>query len=68
MAQSVSDWSSLIGQTVELRRQGQVVRQGKVDMVSDDSSMLWLEPDATHGRQLFLRADGYVITTFGCHD
>ncbi|WP_262982849.1 hypothetical protein [Arthrobacter globiformis] len=40
MAKNASDWNTLVGQTVELRQQGRVVRQGKVDIASDDSSMM----------------------------
>jgi len=68
MAVSVSDWSSLVGHTVELRRHGQMVRQGLVDAVTDDSTILWLQPDALHGRQLIMHADGYDVSVVERHD
>ena len=68
MAPSECEWSSLIGQTVELHRDGRLVRRGKVDAVTADSSIMWLQPDAPHGRQLITHADGYHVCIPECHD
>jgi len=68
MAKSDIEWSSLLGQTVELQRSWQTVRRGKVGAVADDSSMMWLEPDGPHGRQLIMQGDAYDIKVAGCHD
>lgn len=54
------DWNQLVGRTVELRRYGIHLRYGEVEVVSDDSSVMWLRFDGATGRQLTMKTDGYA--------
>lgn len=54
-----TDWSSLPGRRVELRKDGQPVRSGYVEAVTCDSGVLWLEFDGFHPRALFESAEGF---------
>lgn len=55
------EWESLVGQTIELRHQDHVIRQGRVEAVTDDSAIMWFEPEAPHGREMIMHSDGYDI-------
>lgn len=55
------DWAILTGRWVEVRRYDKVIRRGRVDAVMPDGSILWLSSDATHGRQMLERIDGYQV-------
>lgn len=55
------EWQPVSGQRVELRLGGRRVREGVVDGVTDDDSILWLAAEAGFQRELFLRADGYEV-------
>ena len=58
----VSDeWKNLVECTVEVRRDGHRLRNGVVEAVSSDSSMMWLQFDGVHGRQLIMKTDPYEI-------
>lgn len=54
----VHDWSKLEDMQVQITEDGRVLREGRVDMVAADGSVLWLAMDAVAGRQLILRSDG----------
>jgi hypothetical protein len=56
-----SDWTDLVGCTVEVRISGKYLRKGVVEAVSNDSSMMWLRSDGVDGRQLIMRSDPYEI-------
>lgn len=53
------DWSCVLGQEVEIRRGPKTVRRGRVDMVSEDSSILWIAGDHAQARALYIKDDGY---------
>lgn len=55
------EWKNLVGYTVEVRRDSHRLRNGVVEAVSSDSSMLWLQFDGVHGRQLIMKTDSYEI-------
>lgn len=55
------EWENLVGCTVEVRRGGHRLRNGVVEAVSSDSSMMWLQFDGVHGRQLIMKTDPYEI-------
>lgn len=57
-----SDWNYLLGRIVEVRTGGHRIRNGVVEAVSSDSSMMWLGFDGVHGRQLIMNTDGYEIS------
>jgi hypothetical protein len=54
----VQDWSRLQDMRVQIIEDGRVLREGRVDMVAADGSVLWLAMDGVFGRQLILRSDG----------
>lgn len=56
-----SDWSSLVGTLVEVRRDGQLLRKGLVDAAMADSSVLWLAADVLHSRSLIEASEGYEV-------
>jgi hypothetical protein len=54
----VPDWSRLQDMHVQSTEDGRTLREGQVDMVAADGTVLWLAMDGVFGRQLVLRADG----------
>lgn len=56
-----SDWLPLVGEVVEIRLNGQVVRTGVVDAVTDDNSILWVAGHGALPRAMVERADGYKV-------
>ena len=54
----VTDWTLLVGASIEIRQQVHSVCSGHVDAVTDDGSILWLQPDAEN-RRLFEKAEFY---------
>lgn len=54
----ITDWTLLTGARVEIRQQGTPVCSGHVDAVTDDGSILWLQPPAQN-RRLFEKAEFY---------
>lgn len=54
----VTDWTLLAGANIEIRQQGHTVCRGHVDAVTEDGSILWLQP-AAENRRLFERAEFY---------
>lgn len=41
----ISEWTTLVGATIEIRREGISLSRGRVDAVTMDGSMLWLQPE-----------------------
>jgi hypothetical protein len=56
-----SDWHRTLGQHVEIRRYGNTVREGTVDAVMPDDSILWISASGIHPRQMVQRADGFEV-------
>lgn len=54
----VTDWTLLVGASIEIRQQGHPVCSGRVDAVTDDGCILWLQP-AAENRRLFEKAELY---------
>jgi hypothetical protein len=55
------DWQRVLGQYVEVRRSGELVRIGTVDHVMPDSSILWISAAGPYQRQMVERAEGYQV-------
>jgi hypothetical protein len=55
------DWNLLVGRTVELLRDGQLIRTAEVEDATWDSSVMWLRFDGNYGRQLISKTDGYEV-------
>jgi hypothetical protein len=54
-----SDWSTLVGARIQLRRHGKYIRSGVIDAAMPDSSVLWLAADGADARQMFEAELGY---------
>ncbi|WP_051423076.1 hypothetical protein [Arthrobacter sp. MA-N2] len=57
------DWQRSVGQYVEIRLGGLLVRTGTVEAVMPDDSLLWLAADGTDSRKMLSKADGYQVFT-----
>jgi hypothetical protein len=55
----VQDWQSLQGQCVRISKDGQLIRTGRVEAVTADGAVLWIENDGNHMRTLYAKAEGY---------
>jgi hypothetical protein len=56
----VMDWAVLPGEEVQIRKHGQNVSQGRVDAVTGDASVLWIEASGASLRTLFEKSEGYT--------
>ncbi|NKX52502.1 hypothetical protein HER39_18380 [Arthrobacter deserti] len=54
------DWNLLAGRQVQIRKDGRIVRTGRVDTVTKAANALWLESHGAHLRTLFEKAEGYA--------
>ncbi|BCW35996.1 hypothetical protein StoSoilA2_20520 [Arthrobacter sp. StoSoilA2] len=52
------DWQPVQGETVQIRNKGRVVREGMVDAVTLDDSILWLAAEGNTPRQMACKNDG----------
>jgi hypothetical protein len=59
----VSDWTSLAGHRILIRKRGREVRCGEVEAVSLDGGTLWLRNEGVEPRVLFQKCDGYTAWT-----
>lgn len=55
------EWAPVIGEHVQIRKQGGIVRDGIVDAVTLDDSILWLAADGTEPREMLCRAEGVEV-------
>lgn len=55
------EWHPVVGKQVAILFNGDLVRYGIVDAVTQDDAVLWLCSDAAHTRQLFERAEGFEV-------
>lgn len=60
-ALKVDKWVNLQAATVEIRRDGILIRTGRVDAATSDSTMLWLSQDGIDRRTLIHKQDGYEV-------
>ena len=58
---AVQDWTSLRKKYVKVYREGRLVREGRVEIASQESQMIWLESFGTNPRMLFEMAEGYEV-------
>lgn len=54
-------WSRLIGATVQIRRNGRIIRTGTIDDAMADSTALWIAGDATQPRTMYEAARGIEV-------
>lgn len=55
------DWNRLLGQRVEIRKDGSLLRTGIVDAVMPDNSILWLSAEGPWPREMVERSGGNVV-------
>jgi len=55
------DWAKLQGTTVEVRREGMVVRHGLIDAVTADGTIVWLSQHGLLNRTLIDKTSGYEL-------
>lgn len=55
------DWTSLRNKYVGVYRKGQLIREGRVEVASQDAQMIWLESFGTNPRVLFEMTEGYEV-------
>lgn len=54
-------WQPVIGQRVQMRRGGIIVREGIVDAVTLDDSILWISGGGFQPRAMFQQTDGFEV-------
>lgn len=52
------DWNRLLGQHIEIRQNGHLIRTGTVDAVMPDNSILWLSAEGNWRREMVERSQG----------
>lgn len=62
----VRDWESLPGRRVRISKDGQVIRTGRVEAVTTDGAVLWIESEGNHLRTLYEKAEGYTASLVPC--
>lgn len=55
------EWANLVGLTVEVRKDGQMVRIGVIEDATLDRSHIWIAQEGTTGRELFDKGSGYQV-------
>lgn len=55
------DWLPVVGEMVEIRREGEAVRTGVVDGVTPDGRILWISGDGAEQRAMFEHAQGFTV-------
>ncbi|MDP5225600.1 MULTISPECIES: hypothetical protein [Arthrobacter] len=56
-----ADWSRLIGRTVEVWRQGELLVVGIVDQATPDDRTVWIAADGCRRRKLYDKSDGCSV-------
>lgn len=54
-------WHPVIGQRVQMRSGGFIVREGIVDAVTLDDSILWIAGGELQPRSMFQRTEGFEV-------
>lgn len=54
-------WLPVVGERVQMRRNGAVMGEGVIDAVTADDSILWITGYGLETRKMFERADGFEV-------
>lgn len=54
------DWVALLGEVIEVRLDGTRVRTGRVDGVTPDGAILWIEAHGAEPRTMYERYEGFT--------
>ena len=52
------DWFPVVGEAVQIRNNGAIIREGIVEAVTHDDTILWLGADGVVPRQMASRTEG----------
>lgn len=58
---SPEDWTSLVGQRVQIKDAKRIIDAGLVEAVTPDGSILWLEPEGAVMRRLIQKLPGIEL-------
>lgn len=58
------DWQRALGQSVEIRRNTEVIRSGVVEAVMPDNSILWIAATGALPRIMFERSEGHEVYAY----
>lgn len=62
--QPVEDWTTLEGRLVEFHQRGRVLDHGRVDAVTSDGSLVWLQHDGVLPRRIVEKKAGVLAWTY----
>ncbi|UKA64045.1 hypothetical protein [Arthrobacter sp. FW306-04-A] len=54
------DWVALLGEVIQVRLDDRTVRTGRVDGVTRDGAILWIERHGAESRTMFERCEGFT--------
>jgi hypothetical protein len=54
------DWTALLGEVIEVRRHGAIVRIGRVVGVTRDGMILWIQSHGAEPRVMYERCEGFT--------
>lgn len=54
------DWVALLGEVIQVRLDDRTVRTGRVDGVTQDGAILWIEGHGPEPRTMFERCEGFT--------
>jgi hypothetical protein len=54
------DWTALRGEVIEVRKHAATVRTGRVDGVTHDGTILWIESHGAEPRAMYERCEGFT--------
>lgn len=54
------DWVALLGEVIQIRVDDRTVRTGRVDGVTPDGAILWIEGQGAEPRTMFERCEGFT--------
>ncbi|KRE67734.1 hypothetical protein ASG92_13940 [Arthrobacter sp. Soil736] len=54
------DWVALLGEVIQVRLDDRTVRTGRVDGVTQDGAILWIEGHGAEPRTMFERCEGFT--------
>lgn len=54
------DWAALLGEVIEVRLDDRRVRTGRVDGVTPDGAILWIEAHGAEPRTMYERYEGFT--------
>ncbi|GAB2738069.1 hypothetical protein ACX801_04905 [Arthrobacter bambusae] len=54
------DWVALLGELIQIRLDDRTVRTGRVDGVTPDGAILWIEGHGAESRTMFERCEGFT--------